>query len=482
MEENKFKALLQLCSVYSRLGNHHALSTLIEEILACPESKDNPNLRKVLLRQLLLSYSRLGRVWELLSAAERLLEESQEKSDQIWALEVLSDKYSELGDWGKTKHATEKLLSLLDEAPRMCIALFRLATACEKLGLREEAEQHLQTLLERETEPTRRAMVQGLLASFVFMDGKLDRSLSLYHEAAERLQPPLRWVAITNAAHIYALQGNMEKALAELGKMPANVEIDAQALAPVLAAQQSIFALAGRIKEAEEAVTNLLRLDPQNNSFLKAIVGLAQARQHLDRGAIAAALAAAEEALDAAIKAEAKGIESEALVLITRLYLAKGDLDKADRTIEAAIKILPQVGRLQEPPTLLALATLRTRQGALREAHRTFNQAREVAREMGVKSMECQALLERSTELHFRSLSEAMCEDLEEGLTIALKCEYKVYEALFTGLLGVFYFHKGENGLAQSYLEDSIKQFEVMGYHGPARSMIEEVWAKLQGW
>jgi|GEM_PF-3708728 len=482
MEENKFKTLLQLCSVYSRLGNHHALSALIEEILACPESKDHPDLRQVLLRQLLLSYSSLGKVWELLGAAEKLLEESQEKSDQIWALEVLSDKYCELGDWEKTKFVTEKLLSLLDEAPRVCRALFRLAIACGKLGFREEAEQYLQTLLEKENDPHTHAMVQGLLANFVFMDGNLEKSVSLYQEAAERLRPPLKWTAITGAAYIYALQGDMQRALAELGKIPANVEVDTQTYASILATKQSLFALAGQIKEAEDMLMNLLRLNPQNNPLLKAMVGLAQARQHFNRGAIAAALAAAEEALDAAIKAEANGIQCEALVLITRLYLAKGDLDKAERTIEAAIEMLPQVGRLQEPPTFLALATLRTRQGAFREAHAAFNQALEVAKEMGVKSMECQALLERASELHLRSLSEAMREDLEEGLTIAIKCEYKVYEALFTGLLGVFYFHKGENALAESYLEDSIKQCEAMGYHGPARSMIEEVWAKLQGW
>lgn len=483
---------LQLAAIYETLGDQRAACREAEVFLEHPVSQKDPELRLKLLRSLILKYQALEDLDGAEQAAKRLLEDSQDPHDGILARSALAKVFRQRGQWGALEEHARALLLLAEavgDRTAQILAHADLASLMERKGAVEEAMTHAQRVKDLTEDSGMKALWTIVLGGYHERLGALREAKRIYEEllAAPWFPPShsLRGLAQITLAWVLAQTGEVPSALALVEG------VEAQALSPSLqamvhAARCTIYRLGGqlyRVSREVDALWNLARKHPQEAS-MQLLACIERARFHLDRGENEAAMRSAEEAWEWAVRTDATDSELDCTLLLADLCQIQGDLPRAERCLKDA-ETLIQRGRYNFKRISLcnSLGCLASRWGHYREAESRFREALQLAQGMGAKAAQCGTwtLWAASVDLPCQDWL-GMAERLDQALTLALTCEFRVYEAILTGLWGIWHLEAaGDTKKAYRYLSDSRQVMDEIGFFGPLRALIEEALQGLEG-
>lgn len=482
---------LQMAAVYETLGAQTAACREVEAFLEHPCSREHPQLRVQLLRPLLLKYQALDD-WEGTEhAARRLLNESQEKQDVVLAREALAKVFRQRGNWSALEEQARALLSLaeqLSDRKTQILAHTDLVTVMDRKGHVEEAMNHTRKLIELTEDTGVKALWTMVLGGYHERVGALAEARKIYDEL---LEAP--WLPSPHALRSLA-QIALAFDLAQMGEVSAALVLVDQAevenLAPAFQASArvtkcSVYRLGGRLHTVGKEVHTLWSLARQHSqeAVVQLLARLEQARLHLDRGESGLALRVAEEALDWAVRIDAMDSELDCTLLLADLCRIQGDLTRAERYLKDAEALAEQGGfRFKRVGLCNSWGCWAAQAGRYQEAKARFREALQLAQMMGTKAAQCGALILQAAcvDLPCRDWMN-MAECLDQALTLALTCEFRVYEAILTGLWGIWHLEAaGDLKKAYLYLSDSRQVMDETGFYGPLRALVEETLQSLE--
>lgn len=492
MERENPWVALQLAAVYETLGDQRAACREVETFLEHPLGQKDPQLRNQLLRSLVLKYQVLEDLDGVEHAAKRLLQGSQEPQDEILARSALARVFRQRGQWTALEEQARALLPLaeaLDDQTTQVLARTDLACVAERQGAVEEAMAHARKLIELVQDPGMKAIWTMLLGGYQERLGAFKEARNVYEEL---LDAP--WFPRT-----HALRGLVQIALAwvlaQTGEVPGALtlveRVDVQSLPPPLratahAASCVVYRLGGRLHSVSKEVDALWRLAQEHprEASLQLLARMEQARFHLDRGENKAAMRAAEEALEWAVRADSRDSEIDCTLLLADLCQIQGDLSRAERCLKDTEALIHQ-GRYEFKRIGLyhSWGCLASRSGHYREARARFEEALQLAQGMGAKAAQCGTHI-----LHIAFVDlpcqdwSGMAERLDQGMILALTCEFRVHEAILTGLWGIWQLEAaGDRNKAYRYLSDAQQLMDEIGFYGPLRALVEEILQGLEG-
>ncbi len=474
-----------LASVYERIGDQRTAAQCAETFLAHPLSRQSPEIRLGILRVLLGKYQLLRDLEGQQHTAERLLQESQSPQDQILARSVLLQVGQKRADWEAVEIHAVALLTLAQEAGDLSaqtLAHMGLAIAGEQKGEIEKAINHARHVVGLAKDPETKALWMLALGSYWERLGKLSEACTVYEailkEDGLAQAHPVRRLARLQLAYVLAQAGDIPKALdlaekTEVASLPVAFQVDARS------AKCAIYRLGGRLDAVEVEIQALWTLAKQypNEASVQVTAQIERARLHWDRGKLAAAVGAAEEALTWAVRLDSRASEIDCLILLADLHQSSGNLDQAERYLTDAEEEITKGHFLFKRVFLrISQGALAARQGRYNLAEALFTEAAAQAQQLGAKAAECVAHLLYAVCVKMPQGNwEAIGELLDHALTLALRCDYRVLEALATGLIGLWHLEgHGDRTRAYHYLKDSRHLMDELGFYGPFRSTVED--------
>ncbi|MCL5037559.1 MAG: tetratricopeptide repeat protein [Chloroflexi bacterium] len=390
---------------------------------------------------------------------------------------ISRNKYNEASD-------EIKKAQLLVTTPSQKMALYLLEGSCKySLGRQKDAEKDLNEILEiadsirqktggeipgKDIRSLEAAALGNI--SLIYQDrGELDKALR-YHEDALKIHREIGYRQgeasdLINIGLIYQARGELDKALRyHEDALKIHREIgyrqgEANALSNFGLIYNEILKIADRIREktGEETPGEDIR---SHEAATLSNIGLI----YQDKGELDKALRYHEDALKIHREIGYRLSEASDLGNIGLIYKAMGALDKALRYHEDALKIHREIGYRQgEANALGNISLIYQARGELDKALRYHEDALKIHREIGYRLGEATALSNIGLIYQARGELDKALRYHEDALKIHREIGYRLGEANALGNIGLIYQDRGEPDKALEYLQKAGLIFNEIG-------------------